>query len=186
MFLTLSVLLAVMVGLARGGKWTNLVTFKFKTMWLVFTAIALQLLVFNSVWDRLMGSGILTNLIYGASIILVTLFVLVNADIKGLRLLGLGVLLNGMAIAANGGSMPSSLGALKKILPVERMEQLLGGSASYNVILISENTRLKYLCDIFYIPGVNVYSVGDVLIATGAFFTIQRMMICRQGINIQK
>ncbi|MFZ5647023.1 MAG: DUF5317 family protein [Bacillota bacterium] len=184
MFLTVSVLLAVLVGLARGGKWVNLGTFKFEKTWLVFIAIGLQFLVFNPVWDRHVGAGILTNLIYGASIMLLILFALVNSDIKGLRLLGLGVLLNGVAIAANGGSMPSSLDALSKILPAERMEQLLSGSAFYNVILISDNTRFKYLCDIFYIPGVNVYSIGDALIAAGAFITIQQIMLRSKGIDI--
>lgn len=185
MFLTLAVLLAVLVGLARGGKWSNLGTFKFKKTWLVVIALAMQFLVFNSIWDKHIGAGILTNLIYGCSIILVILFVLVNSEVRGLRLLGAGVLLNSLAIAANGGSMPSSLEALKKILPAEKIEQLSNGMASYNVILISESTRLRYLCDIFYVPGVNVYSIGDGFIAVGAFLAIQQIILCRNGINNQ-
>jgi len=181
LFLTVSVLLAVLVGLARGGKWSNLGAFKFKKIWLVVIALAMQLLVFNSIWDRHVGPGMQTSLIYWASIILVVLFALANAGVKGFRLLGAGVLLNSLAIAANGGSMPSSLEALEKILTAEKIDQLVNGMASYNVILISDTTKLKYLCDIFYIPGVNVYSIGDGLIAVGAFLAIQQIMLFRKN-----
>lgn len=179
MFLTLSVLLAVLAGLARGGKWNNLVYYRFKKMWLVFMAVILQILVFNPVWDRQVGPGLLTNLIYAGSIVLIILFLLFNVEVKGLRLLGLGLLLNAVAIAANGGSMPSSLEALKKILSAEKLNQLVAGSASYNVILINDKTNFKYLCDFIYIPGINVYSIGDFLIAAGAFIAIQQIMLRR-------
>jgi hypothetical protein len=178
------VLLAVLVGLARGGKWNNLVVYKFKKIWLVVMALAMQLLVFNTLWDRYIGQGRLSNILYGLSIIILMLFVLANADMKGLRLLGAGVFLNGVAIVANGGSMPSSLEGLKNILPAERIDKLLSGLNSYNVVLINENTKFKYFCDIFYIPGVNVYSIGDLFIAVGAFVVIQQIMLRSNGTNI--
>ncbi|MFZ5633887.1 MAG: DUF5317 domain-containing protein [Bacillota bacterium] len=181
MFLCTSVLLAVLIALIRGGKWNNLITFRFKKTWLVLIAIVLQLLIFNPIWDRYVNSSITTSLLYILSILALTVFILANMNISGLRVLGLGIVANSIAIIANGGYMPSSLEALKKILPAETINQLQNGSAAYNVVLITEQTRFKFLCDVFYVPHINVYSAGDILIAAGAFITIQQIMLNRNG-----
>lgn len=186
MFLCTSVLLALLIGLIRGGKWQNLITFKFNKPWLVFMAIALQLMIFNPLWDKYLGAGKINNYIYVLSILILLLFLLVNINISGLRFLGLGIISNGIAIAANGGNMPSSLEALRRILPQETISQLQNGSAAYNVVLITDETKFKFLCDIFYLPGINVYSVGDILIALGAFVTILHIMLHHKGVNVIK
>lgn len=184
MFLCTSVLLAVLVALIRGGEWQNLSKYKFKKSWLAFFAIALQLLIFNPLWDKYIDSDITTSTIYVFSILIILLFLVVNTDLSGLRILGLGILSNGIAIVANGGNMPSSLEALKKIAPPETINHLESGSAAYNAILITDETRFRFLCDIFYIPGINVYSVGDLLIAAGAFVAIQQIMLRRKVIML--
>ncbi|MCL6478297.1 MAG: DUF5317 domain-containing protein [Peptococcaceae bacterium] len=181
MYLCASVLLAVLTALARGGKWNNLITFRFKRTWLVFTAIGAQLLIFNPLWERYVQAGLATSALYILSMFILLLFLAANMSMSGLRVLGLGILSNSIAIIANGGYMPSSLEALKHILPAETISRLEGGSAAYNVMLITDQTRFKFLCDIFYIPHVNVYSVGDVLIAAGAFIAIQQIMLGRKG-----
>ncbi len=184
MFLATVVLLAVAVALARGGKWSNLLGFKLGGPWLVIIALGLQLIIFNPVWDRHVKDSVLTNVLYVLSFVLLVAFIIVNIKVAGLRVLGLGALANGVAIIANGGYMPSSPDALKRILPEETITQLTGGSASYNVVLITDETRLKFLCDIFYIPFINVYSIGDILIASGAFLTIQQIMLRHKRINV--
>lgn len=186
MFLCTSVLLALLIGLARGGKWQNLITFKFKKSWLVFLAIALQVLIFNPLWDKHVGAGIINNCLYVLSILLLVVFLMVNINVSGLRILGLGIVSNGIAIIANGGHMPSSLEALKKILPQETINKFQSGTAQYNAVLITDETRFKFLCDIFYVPHINVYSIGDILIALGAFITIQQIMLHRNGANVIK
>lgn len=186
MFLCTAVLLAMLIGLVRGGKWQNLITFKFKKTWLVILAMVLQLAIFNPLWDKYVGAGIINNYLYVLSIAILVIFLLVNIDISGLRILGLGIVSNGVAIVANGGHMPSRLEALKRILPQETISQLQSGSAAYNVVLISDETKFSFLCDLFYIPNINVYSVGDILIALGAFITVQQIMLRREGVNVIK
>lgn len=186
MFLCASVLLALLIGLARGGKWQNLSTFKFKKTWLVILAMLLQLTIFNPLWDKYVGAGLISNYLYVLSIVILVIFLLINVNISGLRILGLGIISNGAAIVANGGHMPSSLEALKRILPQETINQLQSGSAAYNVVLITDETKFSFLCDLFYIPNINVYSVGDIFIALGAFMTIQQIMLRRDGVNVIK
>ena len=180
MFLCASVVLAVLIGLIRGGKWQNFITFKFRKTWLVILAMVIQLAIFNPLWDKYVGAGMLNNYLYVLSIAILVIFLLVNIDISGLRILGLGIVSNGVAIVANGGHMPSSLEALKRILPQETISQLQSGSAAYNVVLITSETKFSFLCDLFYIPHINVYSVGDILIALGAFITVQQIMLHRK------
>jgi len=176
-FLCISVVLAVLVGLLKGGKWGNFTLYKFKGSWLVFVAILLQVSIFNPWWEKYVNDGMITNLTYCLSIILLIIFILRNFNLTGLRLLGAGIASNGIAIIANGGYMPTSINSLKHILSVERIARIESGSASYNIILITDNTKFKFLCDIFYVPGINVYSVGDILIALGAFVVIQQIML---------
>ncbi|MCL6611317.1 MAG: DUF5317 domain-containing protein [Peptococcaceae bacterium] len=167
----------MLVALARGGKWQNLKTFRLRQTWLVFMAVGLQILIFNPVWDKHVAGFSINNFIYVLSILLLITFLFININIFGFRILGLGIISNATAIIANGGYMPSSLESLKKVLPAEKINLLVSGSASYNVVLISEQTRFKFLCDIFYFPHINVYSIGDILIAAGAFLTVQQMML---------
>lgn len=180
MFLCTVVLIALLVALARGGKWVNLTGHRFKKSWLIISAIMIQVLIFNPVWDRYVHWAAATNLLYVFSILLLLAFVAANVKISGLKILGLGVLSNALAIVANGGNMPSSLEGLKSILSPEALSRLQSGAANYNIELIGDQTRLKYLCDIFYLPHVNVYSIGDILIALGAFMTIQYILLGRE------
>lgn len=186
MFLCVAVFISLLLALARGGKWSNLSSFRFEKPWLVLAAIGMQAAIFNPVWDKYISAGSMTRWLYIFSILVLIIFVIFNRDIYGLCVLGTGVLLNSAAIIANNGYMPSSMTALKSILPPERIDLLYSGSASYNVVLITEHTRLKFLCDIFYIPNINVYSAGDILIAVGAFITIQQIMLNRNrdGVSI--
>lgn len=179
MFLCLSVLIAVIVALFRGGKWSNLSTFKFKMQWLVFVAIILQVMIFNPIWGKYQVLNLYTNYIYIVSMVLLIAFALANIRVAGIKAIFAGMLSNAIAIIANGGYMPSDPAALKNLLSVEAMNQLQSGSASYNSVVINEQTNLKYLSDIIYIPNINVYSIGDVLIAVGAFIIIQRIMMNR-------
>ena len=186
MYLCAVVLLAVIIALLRGGNWQNLLTFRFRKDWLVFVAIVLQLLIFNPLWEKYVQGGIITSIIYVISIMIVIAFIIVNLNITGLRVLGLGIISNSIAIISNGGFMPSKLEALKNVMSAERINVLESGSAAYNVVLITKETKFKYLCDNFYVPHVNVYSAGDVLIALGAFIAIQQIMLHRKGANVIK
>jgi hypothetical protein len=92
-----------------------------------------------------------------------------NRRIPGIWLIGLGALLNGIAIVANGGVMPASASALRTA----------GLDPAPDVFVNSDvlaDPELLFLGDVFAVPEswpfANVFSVGDVLVALGAAYTI--------------
>jgi hypothetical protein len=80
-------------------------------------------------------------------------------------------------IALNGGYMPSDNTARL----IAGRPPLEPGQTMSNSVGVGPDTRLAFLSDIFAIPNVllfsNVFSIGDVLIAVGAFLLIQKSMV---------
>ena len=110
--------------------------------------------------------------IYVLSTALVVLAVILNRRITGMPLVALGAISNLVAIVANGGYMPASAAAMAA----------LGKSAPtvYSNSAIVPDPVLWPLTDIFalptWLPGANVFSLGDVLIALGVIVVIVSAM----------
>jgi hypothetical protein len=81
----------------------------------------------------------------------------------------LGGLLNFIAIAANGGVMPASRGALQSA----GLDVRSGSFANSDVV---EGANVAFLGDVFAIPagwpGANVFSLGDAVMLLGAFLVL--------------
>jgi hypothetical protein len=96
-------------------------------------------------------------------------FVWLNRAVPGLWLIAAGALANGAAIVANGGVMPTSARALRTAgLDVD--PEVFANSTAL------ADARLAFLGDVFAIPSwvpfANVFSLGDLLIAIGAAYTV--------------
>ena len=93
-------------------------------------------------------------------------FLWANRHLPGFWLIGLGGLLNFLAIASNGGTMPASASALA----TAGLLHEAGGEFVNSTTL--GNPNLAFLGDIFatpaWIPFANVFSLGDVCIVLGA------------------
>lgn len=180
MIFGLSVFIALIVGLIQKGSLKNLGTIRFKYSFLVLLSIGLQILIFNPYWDNHVGSGALTTNLYALALLLIYAFLLFNMKLPGMILIALGTLSNGIAIFANQGHMPASLSAYSQAFP-ERVNELVDQQVYYNSVIINEQTRLPYLCDIFWVPHwfplANVFSIGDVLLCIGAFILIRKTML---------
>jgi hypothetical protein len=112
-----------------------------------------------------------------SSLLLLLVFAWQNRSQVAFYWLGLGLLLNLLVIALNGGLMPISPMTVMHLYPEDHPNALEIGSRlgySKNVVLYASETRLEWLADRFLFPGwipVRVaYSVGDVFIAVGAFW----------------
>lgn len=165
MVLVVFVVLAMaLVPLAR-GRLSALLDLRIRWPWLLLAALAIQLLAAYvpgeaDAWRT--GAHV-------ASFPLGLAVVWANRKIPGIWLIGLGALLNGIAIVANGGVMPASLSALRTA----------GLDPSPDVFVNSDvlaDPELLFLGDVFAVPEswpfANVFSVGDVLVALGAAYTI--------------
>lgn len=111
-----------------------------------------------------------------SSQVLLLLFAWRNRQHPGFRMMGIGLTLNLLVIALNGGLMPISPQTATLLAP-DRPEsawqvgERLGGTK--DIVLPTPATRLPWLADRFILPAPGpwraAFSLGDVLIGAGAF-----------------
>jgi hypothetical protein len=145
------------------------------SVWLVVVAFVPQWLAFHWVTTaRLMPTSLSATLLVLSQALLL-LFVWRNRRQPGLLLLGAGVALNLAVIAANGGLMPIFPEVATRLAPGATGTWAIGERMwlSKDIVLPASATRLPWLADRFLLPGWlplrAAYSLGDVLIALGAF-----------------
>lgn len=176
------IVLGLAVGFLRRGRLAGLAELPLKGVGLVFAGLVVQLLIFPTPWwstpPLQAGKAIWHVLSYG----LIGAFFLWNWRVSALWLLALGMVLNLVVIAANGGYMPASLDALRAAGRHETAAALLA-SADHtyaNVVLMSEGTRLNALGDWLFLPAwlplANAFSPGDALLMLGVAWLIQAGM----------
>ena len=164
----LVLLTAFIVGVAggylSGGRLHNLADLDLSRGWLVLAALGLQIVAFSPARRRPRARPRpwpCTLVSYA----LLAWFVVLNRCRLGVVIAGVGMGLNLVAIAANGGYMPASRTALA----------LAGiaysGDTHNNSAVIGAGTHLSFLGDVFavpvWMPAANVFSIGDLLIAVG-------------------
>ena len=166
MILILAVLFSIAVGLLLGGKLTRLAGLPFKHGWLAFVAVALQVIAVYVQGTR--GPAILFMLSYAVLILLV----LINIRLAGVPLIGLGLGLNALVIAANGGYMPVTPEAVSRAGLEHLVHDLEAGSrvlGAKDMLLPRVETNLWVLSDIFVLRGPmpTVFSIGDCVLVLG-------------------
>ncbi len=181
MILLLAVILSIAIALARGGSLGRLATVRFRYGWVALLAFALQVVIIYSPLPQ--SAGILGEraLLLLSSYALLIFVVIINRELPGLPIIGLGLALNLLVMLVNGGFMPVTLQALEKA----GLSHLALGSganarvfSAKDIILAREQTHLWMLSDVFIIhwPFAVVFSIGDVLLAIGAFLFFQRTL----------
>jgi len=175
MLLIGAVFIGVILGYLHGGRITYLASLRLRFWGLIVVALLIQLLIFPLFGDRPFlpyGTTPLHLLSYG----LVLLFLALNYRTLPLLFIGLGAFLNLLAIAVNGGYMPSSRVALSRAGSHEVVTHLIEEGRVGNVILMSEETRLNALGDFLYLPeGIPLaaaFSIGDLIVALGLVWLI--------------
>jgi len=146
-----------------GGRLGALMEMRFHGLWLLWTALAVQVAMFapgGPGWPAL----------HLASYALAAAFVWCNRRLPFLWMIALGGSLNLLAIAANGGTMPARPGAVASA-------GLSDTGPANSAVLASP--KLAFLGDVFAVPAGwplhNVFSIGDVLIVAGAALLIHRV-----------
>ncbi|MHB0975742.1 MAG: DUF5317 domain-containing protein [Candidatus Aquicultorales bacterium] len=168
MFLLVSLPLGYIVGRCFGGSLRNAASLRIKHAWLPLAAIVLQIALFNgTAFSSSMEPTVKAGL-HILSYLPIVAFCFINRRIVGIPLIAAGMLLNLIAIAGNGGFMPTTYEALASagLDPEGRRTE----AGAYNNAAGPES-RFLVLGDIFAIPeGLplsNVFSIGDVVIALG-------------------
>lgn len=154
-----AVALGFVVGLIAGGDPRRLTRIRVRGLPILLGAGALRVLGFVTP---------LPVLAYVGALLLIVAVAILNRHIPGAWLAALGIALNLLVIALNGG-MPVDLSAAHSVGVQVRDDGLH--------IPLSNATVLPLLADI--LPAAvfrNVYSLGDVLLAAGGFWIVFRLL----------
>jgi hypothetical protein len=176
-------LIAVAVGLTTGflralvGKQPYRV-YELKWPALVLAAFIPQYFAFFNPNTRTQLSGNLVSILLVSSLIILLAFSLLNIHKISFLPITLGFLLNFLVIMFNGGLMPISPDTVRKLLPGQDTQWVIGQRLGYgkDIILQPEMTRLWFLSDRFMLPDWLQYpvafSLGDVFIAAGVMWLL--------------
>lgn len=165
LWLAIVIFLALAIAVMRGGRLVNLGDIELKAWWLLFIALGLQIgtgFLPEANWAE--GGGLTMVLI---SFILLMMLVVMNRSEPGMGIAGLGVLMNFVVIAANGG-MPVLAGAAEVASGFTVSDPDLSGSFKH--VLLDETSHLAFFADVIPLRLVGigeVISLGDILLALG-------------------
>jgi hypothetical protein len=168
-----AIVLAFLVAFLRGGRLRE--DFGgLRYMWLAPVAFVVQ-----RVSAYTLGPGIvlpvLTVMTYG----MLLYFAYANLNNQGVRLLLIGMVLNGVVILANGGYIPVDMAAARQY-GVPGIEDLDTGPHAKHVPLAADS-KLKFLGDVIPLPSPpflipRIISIGDLFAVAGMFFLVQHLM----------
>jgi len=160
---------ALCLSLVTGGRLRYIENFHLKALLLGVGAFAVQLLIFTSQGELLLG-GLLPG-IYVLSLLMLLAFLLLNWRVFGVPILLVGLMLNVIIIGVNHGRMPADPQALVATGQSSPAEQLVRDGTAANVVLMSDQTHLNFLGDYIVLPFLgdmgSAYSVGDLVALVG-------------------
>jgi len=168
------IFLALLIGFMAKGTLGNLLSIQWRGLYLPVGAVLLETIA-DQLHERiLLGSGITLGiqvLVYG----LLVAFFVINYRISGLKLVGVGVLMNVLVVFANGGYMPVSTSMAEAYGFVETLTLLKQGAIFGHAVLTPETT-LSLLGDWIHIPPPYWFpksvSPGDLIMDLGFMVTI--------------
>jgi hypothetical protein len=158
-------LVAVLLG---GGQLRRLANVRIRHLWLVWLALADQIIVISLIPNThpaiLSAAHLASYLAAGACLVL-------NRRLPGLWLIGAGAASNGLAITLNGGTLPASPAAL-------RTSGWHPSPGHFHNSAALPHPRVPLLGDIFatpaWLPGHDVFSLGDIAICLGVLWFLWR------------
>lgn len=154
-----------------------------RRFWLVLLAFLPQFFAFRLETTRNIFPDQYVPVVLVGSQAILLIFTVANITVPGFWVLGLGLVLNFLVILANRGMMPISPEVVQRILPSDLPPGLWSVGRRFGVgkdiVLEKGDTNLWVLSDIFVIRLSETYrvafSIGDVLIALGAFWILWNM-----------
>lgn len=173
------ILLALLIGFLRKGSLKGFAYLTFRAGWIfpLLLLIEIGVFIFQSSYAWIgKYSGVVFMLIYVVGMV----FLWINRKMNiGIPILLLGVFLNFIVMALNGGRMPVSLEAAT-ILDPAYANAIQNGLYGKHAVL-TDSTLLGFLGDVIPItdpyPKDQVISIGDIVMNIGIFIFIQRVMV---------
>ena len=163
----LPIALALPLALLCGGRLGRISSLKLRGLWLFFLAFGIQVVAFPFAFLPWTTGEDAAKALWLVSYGCLLAAGVLNRRILGAQVVALGMALNLVAILANGGRMPAT---------PEAMEAAgLSFAVKHNSVAAAQ-PNVPWLVDRFaapeWMPLTNVFSVGDVAIAIGAFVLV--------------
>lgn len=175
--ITISILLALVIGYARKGSIKNMGNHKIKHIYLTIFSLVLEWILFYLMTSYTLTQGIVFGFIilqYG----FIFLFIFNNRHEYPILIAAAGIFLNFLVIATNSGAMPLSNKVLDLGGNSTKLELLLTGKIlTYKIA--TPSTPLWFLGDMVYIPFPlkQFLSIGDIILFIGVMLCIQKLML---------
>lgn len=167
------------IGLARGGRLSDLAHTRFRWWPVALGGLAFQALLFSEPLGSQVGAA--GPALYVVSTLVVLAALARNLMLPGFALIAVGATLNLVAIVANGGQMPADPAAVMALLGEARIPT----EAFSNSVVAGSGAAFPFLGDTMVLPRpmpfANVFSIGDVSIGSGAVVFLVRTMLRRPG-----
>ncbi|MEW6662183.1 MAG: DUF5317 domain-containing protein [Bacillota bacterium] len=173
--------LGILIGWLRGGRLKNLGNQHIRLILLAVLAYLLQVGLNYAASREMVFITRHVMPFHLFSYFLVFIFIIANRGLPGMVIMGMGLFLNFVVIAANGGVMPVSAQNISPSL-IE-----LQPSASWALhSLMTGETKLAFLADIISLPfdPLRKISIGDVILSLGLFYFLQRGMQPRRNYKL--
>jgi len=176
------ILISLLIGFFRGGSLKGIAYMKLKGGWLFPILLLVEIFVFlmQTKSDII---AMLSNYVFMIVYVIGLAFLWINRNNQGFVLIFIGVLLNFLVMALNGGRMPVSIEA-GQFLGMEYVDALKAGTYGKHIAM-DQTTLLPFLGDIIPLsapyPKEQVISIGDVIMNVGAFLFIQHLMMLKKN-----
>lgn len=176
------ILISFVVGLIRRGNLRGIAELKLKGGWIFPLLLAIQFVffIFQNNYSILANSS---HYVFMLVYIVGLIFLYFNRNHPGFKWILVGVFLNFIVMALNGGRMPVSEEA-SAVLDPKYIQALKDGLYGKHELL-TNSTKLGFLGDIIPLsdpyPRSQVISIGDVVMNIGIFFFIQHLMVKKKS-----
>jgi len=179
MFFLFVMPLGVLIGFLSGGRLSGLDKLPLRWLPLVFAALVIQLLIFP-LFTNTPILPFAEEALHIVSYVFLAIWIVANARVLPIVVLGLGAICNFSVLIANGGLMPASSRALQQAGLDSLANHLMQEGSYSNLISMSPSTHLNFLGDILYlpkwIPFSVAFSIGDLLIWLALIWLIVKGM----------
>ena len=177
----ITTLLSLALAWVRGAPPTRLAQVRVRWLILPLLSFAIQSMVFVRFENTLVTFAPWLHL---GSLALLIIFFTANVQYRSLVVVGVGVLLNLIVIASNGGYMPVRAADVERIGFVDVAAQLQADGRFQKSTILHDGTAFPWLADVIHLPlpgPDRLISIGDVFVALGAFLFVQEALVRRQA-----
>lgn len=180
----IALFLALLLGLAAlGGRASDLTHIQLRWGWLAPLAFLMQAYLIFFPAERAGDLLSPRSLLLVASHVLLFVVIWQNRQLSGIKIIGMGLLLNFLVMIVNGGFMPITPETLARIGYDGNAAQLETGyivGRTKNVVAEPGEASLWFLSDVMVIPRPfpmpTALSLGDLLIVLGVFLFLRESM----------